>query len=296
MTMDQATALTGKALNTLCAVSPWLAGEAAYRIFRLPLKRVTVRDEERLLIDQAHVEKVRVGGETVVTYRWGSGERPVLLAHGWQSRGTCFARFVPGLLDAGYSPVAYDAPAHGDATGGTTHVLAFRDVIAHLAAEHGEFEAVISHSVGVMAAVLALRSGVSARRLVAISQVGEFTFLFDQFSGQLALRPRLRQELRQRIESRIFPGEKDIWRRFSTTHEPEGITAPILIFHDEGDRMAGVDQARRMAEVFGDQARLVVTQGLGHRRILDDPGVVQGTLDFVTAAQSGPAETSVAGR
>ena len=294
--MDQATALTGKALNALSLVSPWLAGEATYRLFRLPLKRATARDEEKRLIGQAHIEKVRVAGETAVTYRWGSGERPVLLAHGWQSRGTCFARFVPGLLDAGYSPVAYDAPAHGDATGGTTHVLAFREVIGQLAEEHGEFEAIISHSVGVMASVLALRSGVSARRLVAISQVGEFTFLFDQFCGQLGLRPRLREELRQRIESRIFPGEKDIWQRFSTTYEPSGVTVPILVIHDEDDRMVGVDQARRMAEVFGDQARLVTTQGLGHRRILDDPGVVEHTLDFVTAAQSGPAEASVAGR
>ncbi|MBK3570867.1 alpha/beta hydrolase [Streptomyces sp. MBT62] len=294
--MDQATALTGKALNALSLVSPWLAGEATYRLFRLPLKRATARDEEKRLIEQAHIEKVRVDGETALTYRWGSGERPVLLAHGWQSRGTCFARFVPGLLDAGYSPVAYDAPAHGDATGSTTHVLAFREVIGQLAAEHGEFEAIISHSVGVMASVLALRSGVSARRLVAISQVGEFTFLFDQFCGQLGLRPKLREELRHRIETRIFPGEKDIWQRFSTTYEPSGVTVPILVVHDEDDRMVGVDQAHRMAEVFGDQARLVTTQGLGHRRILDDPGVVEYTLDFVTAAQSGPAEASVAGR
>ncbi|MEI7029417.1 alpha/beta hydrolase [Streptomyces pratensis] len=288
MNMDQATALTGRTLNALSLVSPRLAGEATYRLFRLPLKRAAPREEERRLIDRAHIEKVRVDGETALTYRWGSGERPVLLAHGWQSRGTCFARFVPGLLAAGYSPVAYDAPAHGDATGSTTHVLAFREVISHLAAEHGEFEAVISHSAGVMASVLALRSGVAARRLVAISQVGEFTFLFDQFCGRLALRTRLREELRQRMEDRVFPGEKDIWQRFSTTYEPSGVTVPILILHDEDDRMAGVDQARRMAEVFGDQARLVTTRGLGHRRILDDPGVVEATLEFVTAPHSGP--------
>ncbi|MGC5360874.1 alpha/beta hydrolase [Streptomyces sp. DT24] len=285
--MNQATALTGRALNAVSLVSPWLAGEAAYRVFRLPLRRARPGDGERALLERAHTARVRIDGETAVTYRWGSGERPVLLAHGWQSRGTCFEHFVPGLLEAGYSPVAYDAPAHGDATGATTTVLAFRDVIRHLADEYGDFEAVVGHSVGVMASVLALRCGVRARRFVAISQVGEFSHLFDGFCGQLALRRRVREELRGRMEQRLFPQERDIWRRFSTTYEPERITAPILVFHDERDRVAGVGQARRMAEVFGGQARLVITEGLGHRRILSDPTVVEGTLKFVAAAQEG---------
>ncbi|MFF8594002.1 alpha/beta fold hydrolase [Streptomyces sp. NPDC015220] len=294
--MNQAAALTGRALNAVSLVSPWLAGETTYRIFRLPLKRARPRAGERALLERARTARVRIDGETAVTYRWGSGERPVLLAHGWQSRGTCFEHFVPGLLEAGYSPVAYDAPGHGDATGATTTVLAFREVIQHLADEHGTFEAVISHSVGALASVLALRSGVRTRRLVAISQVGEFAHLFDGFCGQLALRQRVRDELRTRMEQRLFPREHDIWRHFSTTYAPERITVPILIVHDEQDRVVGVDQARRMAEVFGGQARLVTTRGLGHRRILADPAVVESTLDFVTAAQDGTTEVPAASR
>ncbi|MDO0929468.1 alpha/beta fold hydrolase [Streptomyces sp. TG1A-8] len=222
--------------------------------------------------------------------------RPVLLAHGWQSRGTCFEHFVPGLLKAGYSPVAYDAPGHGDAAGATTTVLAFREVIQHLADEHGAFEAVISHSVGALASVLALRSGVRTRRLVTIRQVGEFTHLFDEFCGRLALRRRVRGELRTRVEQRLFPREQDLWRDFSTTYASGRITVPVLVVHDGQDRVVGVDQARRTAEVFGDQAHLVTTRGLGHRRILSGPAVVESILDFVTAAQDGPAEVPAASR
>ncbi|MET7762974.1 alpha/beta hydrolase [Streptomyces sp. NPDC005393] len=284
--MEQAAALIGKALNATSLLAPRLAGAGAYRVFRLPLKRAAARPAEQEVLADADIGKLSVGGETAVTYRWGSGARPVLLVHGWQSRGSCFARFVPGLLEQGLSPIAFDAPAHGDATGDTTNVLAFQDAILQLSEQYGAFEAIISHSVGVMASALALRSGVRAGRLVAISGVCEFTYLFDQFCDQLALRPRLRAELRGRIERDIFPGEQDIWQRFSAVHRAAELTLPILLFHDENDQRVGMDQARRMATGFGDRARLVTTKGLGHRRILDDPDVVQGALDFVAAARN----------
>jgi hypothetical protein len=46
--------------------------------------------------------------------------------------------------------------------------------------------------------------------------------------------------------------------------------------------MVDVGQARRIAAAYAGRARLVTTRGLGHRRILGDPEVVETVLDFVT--------------
>ena len=55
---------------------------------------------------------------------WGKGPT-VLLAHGWESRGTHWGAFVPPLVEAGFRAVAVDAPAHGDSPGRRANVLQY---------------------------------------------------------------------------------------------------------------------------------------------------------------------------
>jgi CheY-like chemotaxis protein len=55
---------------------------------------------------------------------WGKGP-PVLLAHGWESRRSHWGAFVPALVQAGFSAVAIDAPAHGDSPGQRVNVLEY---------------------------------------------------------------------------------------------------------------------------------------------------------------------------
>lgn len=61
------------------------------------------RPDERPVTDRAEVGEIAVGGERAVSYRWGTGGRPVLLVHGWESRGSRFAALVSELLELGLS-------------------------------------------------------------------------------------------------------------------------------------------------------------------------------------------------
>jgi pimeloyl-ACP methyl ester carboxylesterase len=281
--MDATAAVARTALNGTALLSPRLAGKGALRLFRNPRGRGGLRPAERELMERAEVGEVEVHGSTVRTYRWGGGERPVLLVHGWESRASRLSAFAEALLERGYSPVAFDAPGHGESTGRTTTVLEYREVIAHLHAEYGDFEAVVAHSLGAVAAFLALRQGVRAGRVCTIGGVVDFDYVVEAFCGGLGLRERVRAELRGRIERELFPGEPDIWNRFSVVHEPERVRVPILVLQDDEDRLVRPEQARRIVRAYPQQARLVTTSGLGHRRILGDPGVVGGVVDFVTA-------------
>ncbi|MEV8350015.1 alpha/beta hydrolase [Streptomyces niveus] len=285
--MDFAMTAVRTALNGASYVAPRLAGGAAFRLFRKPRGRSRLRPDERPLTDRAEVGEIVVGGGKAVSYRWGTGARPVLLVHGWESRGSRFAPLVSELLDLGLSPVTFDAPGHGDATGETMTIVDLRDIIAELDARHGPFEMVVAHSLGVTATFLALREGGGTRqlrpeRLVAISGVPDFAYLVDRFCERLGLRARLNAELRRRVERELFPGEEDIWSRFSVPRTvPEAGPASVLVVHDADDDMVDPACSRALADALGDRAELVVTSGLGHRRIIGDPQVTVYVRDFV---------------
>ncbi|CAM5292748.1 alpha/beta hydrolase [Streptomyces narbonensis] len=274
-------------LNTAARVAPGPAGRAAFHLFVRPLGRARPRPEEQALFDAARTGRLRVRGKDVVTYAWGDGRRPVLLVHGWSSRASRLTAFAEALLERGYSPVAFDAPGHGESPGAASNIIEYRDVIRELHARHGDFEAVVAHSFGVLATHLALRDGVHggvrAGRLVGLGGVGSFTMLLAGFRAGFGVSDLVVRRMRAYVERRIAPGEPGIWDRFDAEEAAAGLDLPVLLFHDEDDDMVPVVQGRRLARAHGDRARLVVTRGLGHRRILTDPGVVAEAVEFVTA-------------
>ncbi|MFI6966421.1 alpha/beta hydrolase [Streptomyces sp. NPDC050255] len=273
--------LVSAALNATSRLSGGLAGAGAYTLFHMPLARSRMRSSERQLFGDAHIQRLRVNGKLAVTYRWGSGDRPVLLVHGWQSRGSRLADFVPGLLDRGHSVITFDAPGHGDATGRSTTILEYRDIITGLQDEYGEFEAVVAHSLGALGSLFALQGGVKAKRIVTISGVCDYDYLIEEFCSALGLRHQLKARLHRHVAKNLFPGLPADRTPFSAVNTVPDLKAPLLIIHDEADTRISVEQGRRLAAAYGVQSRLIITSGLGHRRILGDPGVVGSVLDFV---------------
>jgi pimeloyl-ACP methyl ester carboxylesterase len=284
-------ALVRTALAILSRTAPRAAGRLTLRLFRRPVGRSRLRPAEEPVMRQARQDRIRVNGADVTVYTWGGGERPVLLMHGWASRASRFAPLVQALLERGYSPIAFDAPGHGDSGGTTTTILDYREIARRLHERHGRFAAVVGHSVGGAAAFFAVRGQVTADRLVSISAPSDFGHVVDRFCEQLGLRPRLRDELRRQIERRMFPGEANIWARFSATHRPAEHTHPILVIHDDADDMIDPGQARRIAAAYGQQADLLVTRGLGHRRVIADPAVIDAVLDFAAATEPAVTES-----
>lgn len=281
--MSPTVALAGTAVNTLSRFHSGLAGRVAYDLFRLSGPRARVREGEGEVLASAVTGVLDLDGVPVRTYRWGGGERPVLFVHGWRSRGSRAAHYVPELLARGHSVLSFDAPGHGESGGRSMTILQYRTVIRRLHAAHGDFDAVIAHSFGVTASLFALRD-LPPARFAGISGIGEFSYLLAAFSAGLRLRPAVTSALRERIETRLFPAEPDIWRRFSVTHRPHELDLPALLVHDRDDRFVPVGQSHLVRDALG--AGLITTTGLGHNRIVGDPGVVRAVLDFVSPLQA----------
>jgi pimeloyl-ACP methyl ester carboxylesterase len=288
--MNLTTGVVRTTLAVLARVAPRAAAGVALRLFRTPTGRSRLRPAEEPVMLRARPDRFEVNGKAVDVFAWGDGARPVLLMHGWQSRASRFAPLIAALLDRGYSPVAFDAPGHGGSGGRTTTILEYREIARRLHQRHGRFTAVIAHSIGGLAAFFSVREQAPADRVITLSAPADFDHVVDRFCAQLRLGPRVGTELRRRIESRMFPEERDIWARFAATHRPADLTQPILVVHDEADDVIDPGQARRLVAAYGQQADLLVTQGLGHRRIIADPRVAEAVLDFLAATET--TETS----
>jgi hypothetical protein len=273
----------GGALDALARVAPGVAGRAALELWRRPGRPALVGPDERDVLAAARVGVAGPAGHPVVTYAWGDGDRPVLLVHGWAARASRFADLVRALLAEGWSPVSYDAWAHGATRGPARTVPEHQVVITELAERYGPFEGVVAHSFGVPVSLYAARQGLAADRLVAISGVGDFGSLVDTFCQRLGAGATVNRELRRAIERRWFDGDTGIWERFSAQPAPG---RDILVVHDTGDRVVDRAQADVVTAAYGPRATLLETSGLGHGRILRDPAVVSATVDFLAGRAS----------
>ena len=86
------------AFGTLGRAFPVTAGKVAYRLFTRPRVRAVHRSSDAVL-ESARLSEILYGRQILKIYEWGSGERTVLLVHGWESRGTAMRSFVPGLVE-----------------------------------------------------------------------------------------------------------------------------------------------------------------------------------------------------
>lgn len=269
-----------KLLRVFGVLAPALATRLAFRLFCYPAGRSRMRPIERAMMARARMQTLVIRGLHVRVYQWGDGARPILMVHGWESRGARFAPLAEKLLAAGYSPLTFDSPGHGESQGDRTTILDYLAICQALHERYGAFEAIVAHSFGVLCTFYALKHDVRTRCVIAVSGVSDFCYLVDEFSRRLDLIEPVKEQLRRRIEQ-LFAPLDDIWNRFSVTSNAQGLQHRVLVIHDLQDEMVSVEQARKTAEHFGVRAELEITDGLGHSRPLRDPAVIDRVCAFI---------------
>ena len=236
------------------------------------------------VIEQSFHAKARVLDlNGVVGYEWGSGEKTVLLVHGWQSRASRFAAIGEALLARGYTVVAFDAPGNGDSPGKRTHAYEYVDAIRELAHRRGEFEAVVAHSFGAVATFIAARGGVRTKRIVTIAGVHDFASIVRDFGVAVGLGAGGVRRLRASIERWARARSIDAWRDVVAELDPADTQTPLLVVHDSGDREVALEQAMQIVEAHTGAVETLITDGLGHNRVLSEPDVVDRVVRFVAS-------------
>ena len=273
-------------------LAPDLAGAWAERLFLTPPRPEDAVLASLDLID-AKSGLLEHKGRAIATWTWGARSREapaVLLAHGWGGNAAQMRGFVFPLLSAGYRVVAFDQPAHGVSEGKLSGLPDFAEVLAEVAGYAGEgqggIEGVVAHSLGGAATALAIARGLKARRVVLIGtslDVGAHARRFARWHG---MPERVREAMQAAIEERF--GVR--WSQLDVAKLAPRLAAPALVIHDREDRAVPWTEAARFAGLWP-QARLLLTRGLGHRRILEDESVTRAATDFI-AGRSAVAEVA----
>lgn len=208
--------------------------------------------------------------------RWGNSGPVVLMMHGWQGRPTQFAAMVPALVAAGRQVIALEGPAHGRSPGEEAHVFAFAEALLEAAAELRGVESVIGHSMGGSAALSAIEHGMQAERAVVIGSPAALRRVLQRFATTIGLPESAERAFHRVVDRHVgIPAEALDVTRFAALH-----ALPGLIVHDRDDDSVPFREGELLAEGWK-SAQLLATKGLGHQRVLGDPGVVQAVTRFL---------------
>lgn len=266
----------------LARISVTLAARWAELLFRTPPRSARLPCEKRIL-DRGERRVFRSQRKKVVAWFWGESPRTVLLVHGWGGHAGRLSRFVGPLLDAGFSVMAIDAPAHGDSDGRQTGLPDVASAI--LAAEEfaGPLAGVIGHSMGAAAAVLAVRDGLRVERVVLLAPPTNPEEFSARFARSLCIPPAVREKMKHRLTERH--GWQ--WARLRLLACVPDHPVPLLIFHDARDAKVPLRDGEAILTAW-QGAAIVRTRGLGHHRIARSPDVISSAVRFLSAGVRRP--------
>ena len=290
---DWRLSLSRNGMRLLSATSPALAVRLFDRLwFSAP--RTPASTEAQAVLDAGEGHTFVVHGKRVQAWSWGSGPT-VLLLHGWGGHAGQLHAFVAPLRTAGYRVVAFDAPAHGQSDpsrhgGRRVTFFEIADALRRVSTAFGPLHALIAHSGGCAVTGLALRDGWTAPAQIAfVAPYGLPSASIEPFGRAIGASDRVIDLFRTRTERRLGRA----WETFDLpTLPPLRELPPLLLVHDRGDREVPFAHGRAVADAWP-RARVVATEGLGHRKLLRDPGVVADIVAFIgppPVADGPPAE------
>ncbi len=263
-------------------VLPERAARRSASVMLTPRRRPDAYASDLLRSDTA--DRVPYGNRWLRVWRFGEGPA-VLLVHGWAGAAAQFDPWIEPLVGAGYRVVAFDAPAHGGSGGHSTNIMDVAGAVQLVGGLAGPLRAIVAHSFGAPASLMALRHGLVAERLVLLApplSLGEHSAAVARALGLPML---VRSRMQRRMESRLG----FLWQETDSDRALDALdrkrAQPTLLIHDRHDREVPFASSERIAAAVP-SARLVATDGLGHARILRNARVIGEALAFIGEAQT----------
>ena len=261
----------------IASISPKLSVLFSAKLFTTPIKHGTPKRE--LEMESKSIQKlieIPAINKKVMTYQYGKSEKKILLSHGWSGRGTQLFKIADELLKAGYSTLSFDAPAHGKSPGKTTIMSEFIETILEMERQFGPFEAAVGHSLGGMSLLNATKNGLAIHRLAIIGSGDIVQDILDDFVAKLELKPSTSRQLRLHFEKKYDVNMDD----YSSYKAAKEIAIPVLVIHDKNDTEVPVTAGIHIHQHLKN-GQLLLTEGLGHRKILGNTEVIEKVVGFI---------------
>ena len=258
-------------------ISPKLATAFASKLFVTPIKH-KIPKREWQMDGQSKQSKMMVSKiqKEIHLYRYGAGSKKVLLVHGWSGRGTQLFKIADLMVGMGYEVISFDAPAHGKSSGNSSIMLEFIASIHEINQLHGPFDMAIGHSLGGMAVLNAIKENFKVKKSVIIGTSDIITDIVLDFTQKLGLKEKIAYAMQSKFEKKYQVPMND----FSGSRAAQGVKIPVLVIHDEQDGDAPVQAAHQICHYL-EKHELMITTGLGHRKVLGDEAVLEIIRAFV---------------
>jgi pimeloyl-ACP methyl ester carboxylesterase len=212
----------------------------------------------------------------IMVYEYGYSKQKILLVHGWAGRGTQLYDIADNILENRMMVVSFDAPAHGLSKGDTTNLPEYVAAINYVNEIYGPFEAAIGHSFGGVTLLAALKDNNFVKKLVVIGIDCSINNVIDNFVKKLQLKQKVAAKIKKYLTA-LF--KRDI-ESVSPCETAKNTLIPTLILHDSQDFDVDVSNAYKIRQNLV-KGELLVTNGLGHHRILRNKKVIHRIIDFI---------------
>ncbi len=242
----------------------------AAKIFTTPIKYKIPKREFHMEINSNQIDlNIPILNKKIVTYHYGNSNKKIMLVHGWSGRGTQLVKIADELIDLGFSTISFDAPAHGKSKSNSTLLPEFIECILEIDKQFGPFEFAIGHSLGGMSILNAISNGFNIKKAIIIGSGDIIQDIIDDFITELKLKSNISIKLKDHFEHK-FNTKMD---RFSSSNVAKKIEIPILIIHDKDDKDVNIKAAFNIDKNLIN-SKLLITEGLGHRKILGNLEVI----------------------
>lgn len=266
--------ITGKVLQFF---SSSLATSYAIKLLKTPI-RFKTPEREKMMAESAQKEALFIPAikKEIMVYRYGYSKRKVLLVHGWSGRGTQLYHIADKFLENGFMTISFDGPAHGKSSGKTTSISEFISTVLFLEKKFGPFEVAIGHSSGGMTILNCFKKGLAIKKAVIIGSGDIITDLIKEFVHTLELKAKIVSK----ITGRFLKKYGENIDNFSSSIVAKEIKLATLVIHDNKDYEVPVSCAYNIRQNL-EKGEILVTNGLGHKRILMNKDVLSRIIEFV---------------
>lgn len=261
-------------------ISPRLAGLFASKVWFTPLRNKS----SYAIVSSPSAPFVRTISSyphvQIKTYGVSkSSAGTVVLVHGWGGSSKQFERLTQKLLSDGFCVVVFDFPGHGTSRGLSTDLWEMKEILKKvLEPLHGPIS-IVCHSFGLFViAKLLAESEKSFKSIVTIASPHRFDFLIDQFMTKTKLDSAVREELIDFVQLRVK--NKMNVRKEIDVSPSVFAKSRWLFIHDEDDREVSFQEFTKLYSM-NPNAETLITQGLGHNRILQNDQVLERSLQFL---------------
>ncbi len=274
MKVPSAIIFIGRALS---AVSERIAILYYAKIFQTPIRH-KIPERELAMIQESVQEMIFVASidRNIMLYKHGNGARKILLVHGWSGRGTQMAQISEAFMKQGFLAISFDGPAHGKSEGEITILSEFIEAIYAIDEKYGPFEAAVGHSLGGIALLKCLSERLKLNSLVIIGSGDIIEEIVEGFLENVGADKRLLPKFIGHFEKKYGVPMNS----FSASSAAKNVKIPALIIHDQDDEEVPVSSSKNIASHLAG-SKLMITKGLGHRKILGDKEVIDRTVEFI---------------